>query len=421
MFGISRSSVSSLLRGLPLKFSLSLVISLTPIASQASESICSEQVGEHFGVKPKVTPDGCLFTIALNDQELVIEKTALDQDALRSTWSRLEDLVARKERELECAYQIRLGHDGDLTTGDGYGQFSKRTYSVRVRSAKLGELYGLEYALAHSVPSQLTEKNGSVRGVHVYFLKERRTCGVIAEWGYDRDNQPAVFIEPHYQDTAKGKRLELVLIHELAHNAEVKMGLDPYHPESWSLARALGWLAFANPETGETGWLLSSKESANGFYKFAKLSGLWVHCNRNGQPLAQNGAVVERQIDARRLTPQQMMEVAAVRPATPYFPNPMEMVAEGIMMLRADRTCRRQLMITNTRLYDLLKAQDQAEIERFCASQRCVRTPDGVLAVDNLAADKELSEFEASAIASDVLQTQETSRARLASVNGDWE
>lgn len=388
-----------------------MVLCLPPAAAQNIDPISPEQIQKHFGVNVAMTANCCAVSVAINDREESIDSSTLEQDALRNTWNRLETLVAQKEREIQNKYGIRLGHDGDLTSGDGYGKFSKRTYSVRVRSAKLAELFALDYALAHSAPSHLVENSG--RGVHVYFLRERRTCGVIAEWGFDRDNQPAIFIEPNYQSTPKGKHLEFVLIHELAHNAEVRMGLDPYCPESWPLARQLGWFSFSNPETGEKGWMMSSTESANHFYKFAQLSGMWVRCNRNGQPLTDNGTRVERQIDARRLSPEQMKNFAAVRPPTLYFCNPMEMVAEALMMLRSSRANRQHFMRANPWLYDLLKRHDQEEIDGCCVQKKCLRSPDGLLVADNPSSNSELSEFETSTIASRPSEPQNEAASRL--------
>lgn len=360
------------------------------------DAITPEKLQNYFGLNLTTTSTICNFSVGLGDEDKSIGTSALDQESLQSTWSRFEALASEKERDLQERYRIRIGHNGEFTTEEGYGRYSKSSYKVQVRSANLGELCALEYALLHSAPSHLLD-NGA--GLHIYFLKERRTCGVIAEWGYDRDNQAAIFVEPNYDKTPKGKHLELVLIHEFAHNSQVRTGMDAYKPESWQLARMLGWHPFTNPDTGEKGWLICSKEEGNYFYKLGQLSGLWVRCNQNGQPQAEDGRTVERQIDAVRLTAQKMMEIAQIRPATTYFSNPMEMYAEGMMMLRADRSHRHELATTNRSLYELLKEQDQSEINNTFGSAAFIRNADGVLVADNAMARKELAGFESTMIA----------------------
>lgn len=378
---------------LPLTMMIAMLISLKPaVALPSPELLTPQHFTEQFGVTAVPTEDNCTFSISIDDTEKLAITSALTQEALHQTWSQLTALHQRKEQLLHDEYQVRIGHDGETTTGEGYGPYSKRTYSVLVRSPKLRELYALEFALSHSAPSHLVG-SGS-KGVHVHFLKERRTFSVIAEWGYDRDNQPAVFVEPGYYNTPKGKHLELVLIHELAHNSEVRMGMDSHNPRTWKLADSLGWLPFTNPETGEEGWLIRSSEGPGYFYKLGAFSGLWVRCNRSGQPMSEDDHVVERQRDARQLTPSQMVEFAQMKPATNYFSNPMEMFAEGMMLLRAGKKHRQQLLTANPALYEMLKEQDQAEIDASFGGQRYIRTVDGLVTQNSSSIQQELANFE---------------------------
>lgn len=391
-------SIARRLIKLPTTMMIAILFVLPPaIATPIPDILTAKQIGEQFGVTVTTTQDTCQFSVLINDTEKLSITSAPTQESLQQVWNQLSALSEQEERMLQEEFKVRLGHDGDTTTGEGYGPYSKRTYSVMVRSPKLRELYALEFALNHSAPSHLIGKSG--RGVHVHFLKQRRAFTVIAEWGYDRDNQPAIFIEPGYYNTVKGKHLELVLIHELAHNAEVRMGMDSHDPRSWKLASRLGWLPFSNGETGEEGWLMCSSEGSDCFYKLGAFSGLWVRCNRSGQPLSDEGHVVERQVDARRLTASQMMEVAQIKPATNYFSNPMEMFAEGMMLLRASRRHRQLLLSTNPALYELLKEQDQAEIDASFGGQRYTRTVDGLVAMDAPTIQQELSNFERTVIA----------------------
>lgn len=370
------------------------------IAGPFSEGqLTPEQMQKHFGLQlTKMGSGDCKFSISINNEEAYSLICFSDQMSLKRAWSNLNNLHAQKELSLKQNFHVKIGHDGDLTTGEGYSPRSRKTWLVEVRSPKLSELFALEYALAHSAPSHLVSKSNNCAGVHVCFLKSRRSFVVVAEWGFDRDNQPTIFIEPGYDKTLKGQHPELIIIHELAHNSQVRMGMDCYEPESWKLAEQLGWLPYEDRESRQKGWLICSSESPQHFYRRAAFSSNWIRCNQSGKPLSHEGCTVHSKGEAHCITAQEMSEIALIRPATNYFSNPMEMFAEALMLFRADRNHRKHLLLTSPQLYQIVKEYDDLEISS-AAGFGLIRNLDGLLVTDASQVRSEISQFEATAIA----------------------
>lgn len=386
---------------------LSMCLTLQPacalefIAGPFSDGqLTPEQVQKHFGLQlTKMGSGDCKFSIPINNEEVYSLICSSDQPSLTKAWCELKNLHAQRELSLQQKFHIKIGHDGDLTTGEGYSPRSRKTWLVEVRSPKLNELFALEYALSHSAPSHLVSTSTNCAGVHVCFLKSRRSFVVIAEWGFDRDNQPTIFLEPGYDKTPKGQHPELVMIHELAHNSQVRMGMDCYKPESWRLAEKLGWIPYEDRESREKGWLICSSESPQHFYRRAAFSSKWIRCNRSGEPLSREGYTVHRKSEPHYLTAQEMSEIALIRPATNYFSNPMEMFAEALMLFRADRVHRNYLLSVSPQLYQIIKEYDEFEIASSGGSN-LIRNLDGLLVADASQIRSEISQFERTTIAS---------------------
>lgn len=359
-----------------------------------------EQMQKHFGLQlTKMGSGDCKFSIPINNEEAYSLICSSDQPSLTKAWSDLKNLHAQKELSLQQKFQVKIGHDGDLTTGEGYSPRSRKTWLVEVRSPKLNELFALEYALSHSAPSHLVSTSTNCAGVHVCFLKSRRSFVVVAEWGFDRDNQPTIFIEPGYDKTLKGQHPELIMIHELAHNSQVRMGMDCYNPESWKLAEKLGWLPYEDRESRQKGWLICSSECPQHFYRRAAFSSQWIRCNRSGEPLSRAGCAVHRKGEAHCLTAQEMADVALIRPATNYFSNPMEMFAEALMLFRANKVHRKHLLSMSPQLYQIVKEYDALEISSSGGTE-LIRNLDGLLVADAAHVRSEISQFEGTTIAS---------------------
>ncbi|MBX9879112.1 MAG: hypothetical protein K2Y22_11695 [Candidatus Obscuribacterales bacterium] len=305
--------------------------------------------------------------------------------------------VVEKIADLCRTYDVKIGQDGELTTDASYGPYSQKVWYVKARTPTERELQALEYALSHSTPSQLLKKNCG-EGIKFYFLAEPRCLGSAANWGFDKDNRPAIFVEPY--ETVSLIGLERSLMHELGHHMQFKLGWKPYRAENWSIAKKLGYSSFYNPKTNECGWLLKSKESALHLYKFNDSTRLWVRCDRQGRPMTTDGRIVLRQLDAQRITSSEMAAKATITPASLYFVSPMEMLSEAIVFYRFNSASRKTLGMLRPSLYEIVKELDQKEIDDTYGKGLYVRNINGVIALAEPKVLDEIASLEKQSIGS---------------------
>lgn len=289
--------------------------------------------------------------------------SAPDRDSLKD---RLNAVLDRKMQELQSRFGIKISRDAEVNE-TSTGQ------KVRSREPKLSELFALEYALEHSSPSFLP-RNKSKKQLKVAFLKDWNCYGALANWTLDPSGNPVIFVEPEYKSQCS---LESTLMHELSHHSQYRLGLDPANFAKWDLAAELGWRHFKNPFTGENGWCVKTKDGK--LYKFSNCLGLWIRCNDHGQPVADDGTRVRKQIEAENLTNERLAAIAVIRPATSYFTTPAEVLAEGMMLLRMNERTRKYLRHMSPELFEIVQALDQKEIDQTFGTGRMFRSASGVL------------------------------------------
>jgi hypothetical protein len=76
----------------------------------------------------------------------------------------------------------------------------------------------------------------------------------------------------------------------------------------------------------------------------------------------------------------------------------VEMFSEGVMLYRASRTRRHELLTVNYKLYDIVKRHDQSEIDKTYG-KGWLRNIDGVLVPDSPKERDKIAQFEKTAIA----------------------
>lgn len=289
--------------------------------------------------------------------------------------------IDNKITELQSAYGVTISRAGEV-----YSQ--NNTFSCRTRDPMLAELLALEYALSHT-NSSLIPRRKIAKTLRFCFLTETNCPGAIADWSLDANDKPVIAIEPAVTDSYT---LESVLLHELSHHSQYCMGLNPKEIALWKTGIAAGWHYFQNPGTGETGWAIRTKDHK--LFKFAQRLHLWVRCNDKGQPLNIDGQRVKRQSEAEQQQHWQISKAAIIRPATYYFCNPAEMLAEGMMLFRMNEETRAYLMRVSPELYDFVKAEDQRELDKNFGNTVKIRTPDGLVVDNNNSARISVSNFE---------------------------
>src|SRR5262249_3084332 len=104
--------------------------------------------------------------------------------------------------------------------------------------------------------------------------------------------------------------------------------------------------------------------------------GLWVHhsgeCGKprewtlvdeHGYAVDKSGARVNSSQAIHR-SPEELMDLAIVRPFTYHFMNPKEMLSEGLTAYRAGPETRAQLLQASPQLYEVVRQYDEKELAR---------------------------------------------------------
>lgn len=351
-----------------------------------------EQLQAQHGLGAIQQDSAITFYVTINKQPLFVLTVPADEDGLLNASSKLNDIRKAKQQHLQKVYGVRLSQQDELTTPANYCEFSRKGWEVKTRQPYLAELYALEFALKHSHPAQLLGKGLQGAGVKFYFLSDMRAVGALADWGFNHELKPSVFIEP--RRAVDSTPLEPMLLHELGHNTLFRRGFNPCQPQSWKLARKLGWRSYYNPATAESGWLLMDKDGR--LYKFNVYTRLWIRCNKSGQPLAADGLKVKTQRQAERLESKNILQKVTIPPATLYFPDPMEELADALMLFRWDRQHRLMLLKKSPTLYQITKQVDQEDIDYAYGSGTHIRNADGVIVFADMSEQKQVAEVETS-------------------------
>lgn len=242
--------------------------------------------------------------------------------------------------------------------------------AAKTRPAKLGELLALVSAVEKSYPSNLATCSIRSRSIPVIFLQEPYSIGAMATWSMDKSGRAVVRIEPG--ELLFPAELERAIIHELSHQACYRLGWRQDQDYCWKYFKRLGWQKFFNPSTGEQGYRILTKDGAG--FKRSDILRCWVKCDTQGRPLSAENQIC-RQPYAEQLLSAEMKVRALVEPATSYFPNPMEHMAEAMTLYRLSPFSRKYLEAEFPQLYRIVADADQEEIDKTFGHGNYVRTP----------------------------------------------
>ncbi len=351
--------------------------------------------------------------------------TSRDIKGLQEGEARIKELVALKIKELgEEPLKASFALENELVEEQKSlsTEESDSKPLILSRSPQLVELYGIEAALKRSLPSHLAP--GDKRGLKFYFLKAplyKEELG-FAYYATDKDKHKAIYFTPgatdnlrptekdapswsgqsrfkrdgHYFDT-----IESLLMHELAHNHQERMGWeDPESKVLDTMSEKLGFVKTQDPQSAvrvfyikvargkietqnksETQNKFESQPSSEAqadseavdpyvYFKVerptnAKLGKRWLRVNLQGQLLDKNGKVASKVEEAQTFSNKEMRALALVRPATDYFDNPIEVFAESMRLFRMGGEARELLYQESPFLYKITAEQDQAELDLY--------------------------------------------------------
>jgi hypothetical protein len=123
-----------------------------------------------------------------------------------------------------------------------------------------------------------------------------------------------------------------------------------------------------------------------------------MRVNEQGEPLDRSGRPTPAS-EGLGLPDADMRSLAVVTPVSRYFPNPAEMLVEGLMFFRLNAQRRQALLRESPVLYNLVKNWDQSEINHHYGigsdgQPKMVRLPDGTLASRDATATTIIADFE---------------------------
>lgn len=353
---------------------------------------------------------------------------ALKEGDLKATFA-LENELVEEQKSLAVAGtdspngEVKGDAVGEVKGGQAKEAKPMQAKRILARTPRLDELWGVEAALARSKPSHLAP--GDRLGIKFYFLKDplyKEEQG-YAYYTTDKDGRKAIYVTPgatdklrptdadapiwarptrfkpggHYFDT-----IESLMLHELAHNHQERMGWESGDAVMVRMTESLGYVRAVDPQTGVRVFYIkvplapspvsttpsvstppvSPSEAATAFAipaqsteeKFAyyrverpvdaKLGKRWLRVNLDGQYLDRDGKVVAA-AKAEAISNADMQKLAMVKPASNYFDNPIEVFAEGMRLFRMGGEARDTLLTEAPLVYQLVKEEDQAELDRF--------------------------------------------------------
>lgn len=397
---------------------------LSKVTDQTSESDggLKRDLASDFGIEVKEANGRYQYSFHADGKEHLVHESGSARQDLLDARIKLSELTAARMTSIKSSYKAEFATAGE-SVDRTYNREADCTYSrrdmIHAIRPTLPQLYAVEEGLRRSAPSHLTADGQD--GVKIYFLDKqiiptpygnKPALGLFIE--NDKDDRRALFITPDggrlaptSKDTkSPGERdLKTAIIHELTHNSQENFWPDEQIDPS--IAESMGWQRFTQDFGKHGKWDFYFLKGKNGeLYSNDRVDGCnnpttWIARNAYRRPIDAQGKVVDYPAKAQRLTNEEVMDRALVRPNTYYFPNPMEMLSEGLTALRESRESRERLFRSSPEIYGVARSYDENEIGRFYSldptgSPPYLRSPDGILKPRDRQSEEEIRRFEES-------------------------
>lgn len=324
-----------------------------------------------------------VFDQQVRDSIAPIENTP---DALDKADKNLEAQTQSKIKELENRFKITIvpsgqevGNQEDLCRPKGETAGLPR---IRTRTPTLGELNALEKALSQSEPSQLHlpgEKPLAVMFLDTAAAVDRDGNDIVRGVYFPpevNNGQGVLAITPSGVDAPLGDKdvlgdeesLASTIRHEIAHNGQ--RNLFPRMEVPDSLLKEMGWIKFPNPDykpnqpgSPRFNYAIGTKDGryyVNSGFSCDGGEGKWLRVDKNGKYLDSDGKQVQRKEDAGTIDNDDLAREAIITPATGYFSQPIEVLAEGMKQFRGGKDSREDLQ-ANPELFKIIEKVDELE------------------------------------------------------------
>jgi len=304
----------------------------------------------------------------------------------------LRQIILDREANLESKYRIDFATEGEQTDRQG------KTLIARLPSFK--ELDDVSDALEISAVSLPNAKQPRLK----FFFSstndpERTASAYFLQAGLNRPShylQSQIVLFPNAAPSLKE-----TTTHEIAHYSQYKnwgtyRALMPPAP----VLKNLGW-----EEDAPYTWHLIGKDGNNYCSQTNDdLKNVWTGCQSPPKGLFAwlstwpFGHPSIQAPPSSAISNRQMRDMALVTPSTNYFDNPVEMDAEALTQFRLGNTHRSALRNLNEGMYNLVKEQDQRDINRkyppVNGEPRRIRLPNGQLAEHSAEARDAVERFE---------------------------
>ena len=370
---------------------------------------------DKFGVEIKPNASGQLeYSYRADGKEHLVHSSESTVEGVNRAEAALERIRNGKIAKLYQDHKVEIAAPGE---------FFSKTYAfnkdckfevtgkAHAEAPPIPFLHGLDEAMKRSHPSQL-DIFGT--GLKVYVLDRnimpppygnKPALGVYEE--ADKDGRIAFAVTPEGArlpptendvENPGDRNIKGVAIHETGHNGQHNTWRDGRLPKD--LIQRLGWKLIGHEKYPIP--LLEGK-SGRLYFHFdddfdCKTPKSWIAFNEDMQALDENDNPVGFKY-AKKYTNDEVSADAVVKPPSYYFPNPSEMLIEGLTTYRTSTKERARLLKESPVLYEEVQAYDQAELKRVYGidnggMSKVVRLPEGFVVERNADSERLIAQFE---------------------------
>ena len=300
-----------------------------------------------LNARVKHEPGGDKLALVVSSDEANME---IPVDLQKDVEPQLKAQLEKQELDIEHRYNVQIARSGQYIEQqtDEAKPYSMNGKMLQSRFPSFPETVALGRALALSYTS-LPDKGQ--RPLQIAFLPEQsRVNGRLAAGRYNPyvNSGPLITIEQRQRDAsdlADLARTEEVFVHELSHRAQDKLWGTVMTTPSDTTGK-LNWEpAIMSTRVGNSQFSYGIRAKDGSDYCNDGQPYWWKKCIAIKDPEDKDGRLANIQVpDSEPISSAQLRQIAAVKPASDYFMNPIEEHAEALTNLRLGGFQRQRLL-----------------------------------------------------------------------------